>query len=637
MKPARDTADLLRVLVESTAGETGLPFFRALVQGLCESLPTHAAWVTEYLPGPQRLRALAFRAGNGWIEHYEYDLRGTPCETVIHRGDLVVIPDQVVQLYPSDPDLPPLEAVSYMGVPLYDEEGRLLGHLGALDNRAIIETAARSSVFRIFANRAGAELRRLNLEKQLRAKSEELDAVVESAMDAILILDDERTIVRGNRAAADALGTAALAGCFIEKFLSVSGAGKLEPILDSLAAEESGPTKIWIPGGFQARSLSGEQFAAEGTLSRFTLGGRSFFTLILRNIDARIEAERTISSLLQRTAYLSEEIERHFGEIIGESPVMRRLLRQIQEVADTGASVLIQGETGAGKELVARALHRASRRAAQPLIKINCAAIPAQLIESEFFGHEKGSFTGATARREGRFALADGGTLFLDEIGELPLELQSKLLRVLQEGEFEPVGSSRSRKVDVRVVAASNRDLQEEVNQGRFRQDLFYRLNVFPLSVPPLRERGDDVLLLTREFLRRFTSRDGRSHPQLTSRHTSLLLAHPWPGNVRELANVVERALILGRGSLALEEALPPRTVPAASPPFAAPDMALSGISSKSKRILTALEMRELEVANLQAALESCRGRVSGPGGAAELLGIKPTTLSSRLKALGLR
>jgi transcriptional regulator with GAF, ATPase, and Fis domain len=260
---------------------------------------------------------------------------------------------------------------------------------------------------------------------------------------------------------------------------------------------------------------------------------------------------------------------------------------------------------------------------------VNCAAIPGTLMESEFFGHERGAFTGATAKREGRFALADGGTIFLDEVGELPLDLQAKLLRVLQEGEFEPLGSPRTRKVDVRVIAATNRDLEAMVAEGKFREDLFYRLNVFPLRVPPLRERGTDVALLARSFAERFARRMGRRLDPLHPDDLRRLQDYAWPGNVRELQNVIERAIILSSGSrLDLCRAMPGGAAP--TPPPEA-EVATSGA-----RILTAGELESIERANIERALAACGGKISGEGGAAQRLGLAPSTLSSRLKALGI-
>lgn len=622
--------ELLETLVEGTSGETGLPFFKALVKGLVDALAVHGAWVTEYLPEVARLRAIAFRLGGDWVPHYEYDVRGTPCGAALEKKGLVVFADRVLEVFPEENDLRSMGAVSYMGAPLLDEAGqRILGHLGILDTRPMPDPDGYARVFRIFANRAGAELRRLRLEKALRAKTAELDAVLQSAMDAILILDEERVIVRANRAAELALASAALSGEMVDRFLSVQGAARLEYLLGQLEAPSGdAPSQLWIPGGVEAQSASGELFAAEGTLSRFELDGRRYCTLILRNINDRLAAEAQLASVSNQAAYLREEIERHFGEIIGESPAMRRVIGEIGEVAGTDAAVLISGETGTGKELVARAVHRASRRGDKPLVAVNCAAIPAQLIESEFFGHEKGAFTGATARREGRFALADGGTLFLDEIGELPMELQPKLLRVLQEGEFAPVGSSQARKVDVRVIAATNRDLRKEVEAGRFREDLFYRLSVFPIHLPALRHRGPDIGLLAREFAARFAARDGLPMPSITEQDIDRLRAYAWPGNARELANVIERALITGDGRrLNLDRALP-QAEPAAPP---------RGIeTADAGRILTEREIRELEIANIRRALAAAKGRISGPMGAASMLGLKPSTLNSRIKSLGI-
>jgi len=319
----------------------------------------------------------------------------------------------------------------------------------------------------------------------------------------------------------------------------------------------------------------------------------------------------------------------HGAEILGQSKALRHVLEEVQQVAATDATVLIQGETGTGKELFARAIHAGSRRRAEAMITVNCAAIPAQLIESEFFGHEKGAFTGATAKREGRFALADRGTIFLDEIGELPLELQAKLLRVLQEGAFEPVGSGRTQKVDVRVVAATNRDLRREAAEGRFREDLFYRLNVFPIQLPPLRERPEDIPLLAQAFARRFSQRLGKPVAPLTPDCTAQLQSYSWPGNVRELGNVIERAVITAvAGRMNFSRALP-ETV--------ASNAADSMIEETSERILNAAELEELERRNYVRALENCGWRVSGDNGAARLLGLNASTMSSRMKALGIK
>ena len=348
-------------------------------------------------------------------------------------------------------------------------------------------------------------------------------------------------------------------------------------------------------------------------------------------MNERLEAEQKIRSLTVETEYLREEISSLVGadEIIGGSEALRKVLADVKEVAVTDATVLILGETGTGKELIAHAIHRSSRRRDRPLIKVNCATMPATLIESELFGHEQGAFTGATKKREGRFALAHGGTIFLDEVGELPLDLQSKLLRVLQEGEFEPVGSSQTRKVDVRVLAATNRDIESAARAGKFREDLYYRLNVFPIQVPPLRERRGDVGPLAAGFAKKFAQRMGRSIQPLSDDCIRRLEAYRWPGNVRELQNIVERAVITSRdGRLNLDRALPESVNAVAG--------AVTNDSSTVQRVHTAKELEELERNNIIAALKSTEWKVAGENGAAQLLGVKPTTLSSRMKALGI-
>jgi transcriptional regulator with GAF, ATPase, and Fis domain len=317
------------------------------------------------------------------------------------------------------------------------------------------------------------------------------------------------------------------------------------------------------------------------------------------------------------------------GDMLGASPAMKELFESLKRVAVTDATVLVSGETGTGKELIARSIHQAGSRKDKPLVRVNCAAIPGTLMESEFFGHERGAFTGAATRREGRFALADGGTIFLDEVGELPLDLQAKLLRVLQEGEFEPLGSARTLKVNVRVIAATNRDLGEMVRDGKFREDLFYRLNVFPLRVPPLRERGGDVALLARTFTERYARRMGRRLGALHPDDLRRLQEYRWPGNVRELQNVIERAIILATGErLDLHRAMPETPAPALPPADPATD---------DTRILSAKEFEALERANIERALAECGGKISGDNGAAGRLGLAASTLSSRMKALGIR
>lgn len=363
---------------------------------------------------------------------------------------------------------------------------------------------------------------------------------------------------------------------------------------------------------------------------------------IFRDVSRRRDAERQREAAYEEIKALKEQLEHerdylrdeidvtvHYGEIIGESPVLKRALAKVDAVAGTSASVLILGESGVGKEMIARAVHANSNRGDKSLIKVNCASIPKELFESEFFGHVKGSFTGAHRDRVGRMQLADGGTLFLDEVGEIPLSLQGKLLRALQEKEFERVGDDQTTRVDVRVVAATNRNLEDEVAAGRFREDLYFRLSVFPIELPPLRDRVDDIVPLASHFVHCVSGDLGREPPRLTESARSLLRKHSWPGNVRELRNVIERAIILSRGAklridLAMGET-------GASARGAQP--AATGLDSD---FLTEDEFRETEKANLIAALNAANWRVWGDDGAASLLGIKPTTLAYRMKSFGI-
>lgn len=347
---------------------------------------------------------------------------------------------------------------------------------------------------------------------------------------------------------------------------------------------------------------------------------------------ALAEVEQLKNRLEEENFYLQEEIriEHNFEEIIGRSDAIRNVLQAVETVAPTEANVVIGGETGTGKELIARALHNLSSRGDKTLIKVNCSSIPGELFESEFFGHVKGAFTGALRNRTGRFELADQGTLFLDEVGEIPLEMQSKLLRVLQEGQFERVGDERTRKVDVRVVAATNRTLKHEVEEGRFRQDLYYRLNVFPIEVPPLRDRREDIPLLAAHFLEQGARGIKRNGLSLTKENIRHLQSYDWPGNVRELQNVIERAVITSRtGELRFDltdeqsQHAPPTS--SSSPP-----------AYGTAEVISEAEMRRRERENLLAALERSDWRVYGADGAAALLGVKPSTLASRIKKMGL-
>jgi transcriptional regulator with GAF, ATPase, and Fis domain len=379
----------------------------------------------------------------------------------------------------------------------------------------------------------------------------------------------------------------------------------------------------------------GEVLGVLGVFSRTPLDKAAFEWLrmfashaavSIANARAFAEVERLRAQLELENAYLREEVSAPFSplSIVGSGPSFRRVLEQVELVAPTSAGVLILGESGTGKELIARRIHERSARRHRPMITVNCASIPRDLFESEFFGHMKGAFTGALRDRAGRFQAADGGTLFLDEIGEIPLDLQGKLLRAIQNGEFERVGEEKTRTVDVRIVAATNRNLQTEVTLGRFREDLYYRLSVFPIQLPPLRERLEDIPALTALFVKAASARIGVPPAVVTRQELDALGRYAWPGNIRELQNVIERAVIVARGRpLRLDLA------PESGPPE--PALRVARQAPSSTEVVTERELRRRERQNLLAALVQADWKIYGGDGAAALLGIKPTTLVSRM------
>lgn len=469
------------------------------------------------------------------------------------------------------------------------------------------------------------EVRRRGRElwEQARAGREEFfRTVLESLAEGLVITDEESRVVYANG-----------------RFCDITGYTKDELVgktsYELLLAPEEWPQ--------QRRRLS-ERLSGKCEMYEHELlqkgGGRRWVQVMATPyLDAQGRIVGTIGALvcIEKTKALERENEwlldevrsqSNFGSIIGRSDALKKVLEQIRVVAPTPAGVLILGESGTGKELVARAIHENSARRDKPLVRVNCASIPKDLFESEFFGHVKGAFTGAVKDRTGRFELAHGGTLFLDEVGEIPLDLQAKLLRVLQEGQFEKVGEEKTRTVDIRLIAATNRDLHAEARAGHFRQDLYFRLSVFPIELPPLRERREDIAPLAEFFLQQSAQRLGARAPRLFPAQLRQLESYDWPGNVRELQNVIERAMILQASKGRLEFALS-RDSLAAGRKAAAPAPEVDG------QALTDLKRQEREV--IARALEQTGGKIYGPDGAAALLGMRPTTLASRIQRYGLR
>jgi len=619
--------DILRRILEGTARATGEEFFRSLVRNLGMAIRTAYAFTAEVSADRKRVRTLAVWGEGRFLENFEYDLEGTPCEEVI-RGELCHHPRGVQAKFPRDRLLVEMGVESFMGVPLLDDLGQVLGHMAVLDTRPMSDEPRRLSIFQIFAARAAAELERVRMQKALIESEQRMRDLFDEAPIGYVYEDTNTRFVTANRSFMKMLGIRP------EELTSTVGLSLVAPtqeaqerVHDSLRAEQAGQEKPFID--LELRRKDNGQSVWVQRYSRPEPDGKHTRTMIV-DITARVLAERERTRLTQQNTYLREELkgEYNFEEIIGSSAGLRGALAKVKQVAPTDSTVLIQGETGTGKELIARALHSNSRRKDRPLIKLNCAALPTGLIESELFGHEKGAFTGALEKRVGRFALADGGTIFLDEIGDVPMDVQVRLLRVLQEQEFEPVGSTRTLKVDVRVIAATNRDLADAVKKGDFRADLFYRLNVFPILVPPLRERREDVPLLAHYFAAKYATKIGRRVDAIADETMRHLLAYPWPGNIRELENVLERAVILSSENTLVID-------PAMLSVEARPPVALDpGRGEGDAGVLTAAENERV---HLRKALEKANWRVEGERGAAKALGLHPNTLRSRMKRLGIQ
>ncbi len=462
---------------------------------------------------------------------------------------------------------------------------------------------------------------RKQAEQALRESEERLDQIVESAMDAIVTIDAQRTVRLFNAAAESVFRVTAdqAIGQSFDRFASPALRELLDRCMHAFKQPHTDKRYTWAPQGLTAVRADGDEFPVEATISQAEAIGQVLYTLILRDVNDRQKAEEELSRLQLQNVYLQEQVGREGGggEIVGGSPGIQAVLHNVQQVAGTDSTVLITGETGTGKELVASAIHNSSKRSHRLLVKVNCPALPGGLIESELFGHEKGAFTGALSRKIGRFEMADTGTIFLDEIGDLPLELQAKLLRVLQTGEFERIGGSKTFRVDVRVIAATNRDLEQAIAEKLFRPDLYYRLNVFPVRIPPLRERTKDIPLLVRHFAMMFGAKMGKRIETIPQKTMDSLAGYSWPGNIRELQNVLERAVILSRGTeLELGE-WPPR-------------------ATCLEHDTSVATLAEFERRHIVKALESSGWRVSGERGAAKLLGLKPTTLEARMKKHGI-
>jgi PAS domain S-box-containing protein len=515
--------EIFRSIVVGTASTTGGDFFPSLVRHLATALRVRYAFITD-CDDQKHAKALAFWKGDRFGDNFEFNLADTPCMKVIN-GEICHYKEGLQDLFPLDKVLGDWDAVSYLGVPMLDLAGRVIGHIAILDDKPMNRDPRAIDLVKIFASRAAAELKRQRAEAELHAALQQVQA-----------------------------------------------------------------------------------------------------------LQKKIEAENV---------YLQEEISRehNFEEIVGNSRELVEVLDRVETVAPTDSTVLITGETGCGKELIARAIHSHSLRKHRPLVKLNCGAIPTGLVESELFGHMKGAFTGALERRVGRFELADGGTLFLDEVSELPPDTQVKLLRVLQEHEFEPLGSSRTVQVNVRIIAASNRDLEKAVQEGRFRADLYYRLNVLPIALPPLRQRRSDIPLLAAFFVERFARQFGKQVTGIAQDTMDLLSRYDWPGNIRELQNVIERAVVLSRGPiLKLGASLLPATIAGGTSAADVPGSDSDRHKSEEAISITgSSSLDHVERRHILSVLQKTDWVIEGEHGAAKILDLHPNTLRSRMKKLGIK
>ena len=509
----------------------------------------------------------------------------------------------------------------------------MIRHILALDPQPVTSEKNQTSILKIFAARIGAEMERMKAEEKLKIANAELQVLLQESDQRYRDLFEEAPIayvhegldskfIKANRAALRILGVRPDEVPFTygkslapdtpdaqrrlkEAFDSIGRGTDTSGVILELRRKDNGKP-IWIQ--WWSKPDAGGQFT------------RTMFV----DITDKILMEQEQARLQAQNKYLQEEIKLNynFEEIISKSHHFQKVLQQIEQVAATDATVLILGESGTGKELIARAVHNVSNRSKRPLVKVNCATLPANLIESELFGHEKGAFTGAMERKIGRFELADGGTLFLDEIGELPVELQAKLLRVLQEGEFERLGNPKTMKVNVRVIAATNRNLQQAIEKKEFREDLYYRLNVFPILCPPLRQRKEDIPLLIKHFCQKHEGTIGKKITHVSPDVIDALMAYDWPGNIRELENMIERAMILSRNGI-LEYG---DWIPAGK---------INDTGNGSAGSLSKLE--DVEKEHIIETLKKTGWKVSGEKGAAKILGLNPTTLEARMKKLGIK
>lgn len=669
----------LKTLVEMTASVTGVDFFRVLIRNMASLLGVKYAFASECIySNKKKVRTLAFWSKSKYGDNFEYDLEGTPCEKVI-SGEFCCYDEKVAELFPADKDLKKFDAEGYLGIPLSNSKGEVIGHFAVFHDKPFTDIAKHFSLLQLFAIRAGSELERMGAEQSQMLSNEQLlkkskheeiiNSVIKSVHQSINIQEVYENAVESlinNLEEVDKVSIYNIEGeeAVIKASLGtpdwyIQRAGRVpypkgftwKVILDGKPryCPDTDKDEFIGPAGkelginsYLSMPLKSENKTI-GVINLTSLKKNSFdeselelmdivsnqIEIAIKNAKQADELAKALSELNKlknqlemENESLQEEIKtaHNFEEIIGESKSLKNVLNQVEMVAQTDSTVLIRGDTGTGKERIARSIHNLSSRGHRALIKVNCPAIPSGLLESELFGHEKGAFTGALTKKIGKFELADGGTIFLDELGDLPLDAQAKLLRVLQEMEFERVGGTETLTADVRVIAATNRDLEVLVKEGKFRADLYYRLNVFPIFLPPLSERKEDIPLLTMYFTQKYANKLSKEIKSVSEDNIERLKSYLWPGNIRELENIIERAVIVSTSEmLNIDQNL-----------FGA--LSETALDEDSK-----MSLEDNEREHIIKILNQTKWKIQGEDGAAKILGINPSTLRSRMDKLGIK
>jgi PAS domain S-box-containing protein len=608
----------ITTLVQQVRADSSENFFTSMAYHLAKCLEADYALIGELVEGEEhQVRTIGVCNQGVIADNFTYDLAHSPCAGVMDQGTCSYVAG-VTHLFPKDLLLKEMKVEGYAGTPLRDSQGRPIGIIVVACTRPLENAKFAEMILRLFSTRTAAEIERKRSDEARRRSEDRLRVALKNSPIAVFNQDRNLRYTWVYNSQLPSGGSEHL-GKTMEELFEPEEAERITKVRRRVLESGVGARcEVQISSGgkrFYLDTTIEPMVDATGAVTGLT-GASMDVTALRETSEALREAQRRLT---EEKLYLEKEIntEMGYGEIVGQSKALRAVMEQVSKVAGSDATVLLLGDTGTGKELVARAIHRLSERSDKSFIKMNCAAIPSGLLESELFGNEKGAFTGAVSKKIGRLELADKGTLFLDEIGEISLALQPKLLRVLQDQEFERLGGIHTLKVNFRLIAATNRDLEQWLREKEFRSDLYYRLNVFPIRVPPLRERREDIQLLVEHFAQKFAKRMKKTITSIPKKTMDALVSWDWPGNVRELENFIERSTILTQGSV-----------------LVSPLSELKPTAEEEKTRDQTLEAAER--GHILWALRESRGKIGGPSGAAMRLGLKRTTLQSKLKHLGI-